>query len=269
MEHSTKQIIFSGTFLSLNDVAVSFDNFKTIITESVYRTIQGKKATTLEFEFENNSFLKIKLGDGSAMPRNPNVIDVETNTSIPNPRQPSQAEPKETFGLFDFKTGILWISNSKKKNLILDFIRSKLDGKSLLVSKDVYDELKFIETIKKLEYIKLSAVPNIFSQTNTLSASLVDDINGYEATTAQITFSYQDKFIGNNLLEKIKSIFQNRANFNGVVISGRDEKNLGMLFNSDGFSRKIEFKSEVDENEMFLPTEVFSKLIYQIINEGV
>ena len=202
------------------------------------------------------------------MPRNPNVYDVETNQTLPNPRQPNQAEPRETFGLIDFTTGFLWLSNSRKRNFLLDFIRAKLKKNSQLVSKDVYDEQRFIETLKRLDEIKLSAVPNLFSQSGVLTERLAEEINGYEATSAQLHFYYQDKFVGNSLIKKIKSIFENRNNFNGVVISGRDEKNFGMLFNADGFSRKIEFKASVDENEMFLPNVVFNKLITTIQNEN-
>lgn len=202
------------------------------------------------------------------MPRNPNVYDVETNQTLPNPRQPNQAEPRETFGLIDFNTGFLWLSNSRKRNSLLDFFKTKLEKNSRLVSKDVYDEQKFIETLQRLDDIRLSAVPNLFSKSNTLTDKLAEEINGYEATSAQLHFHYQDKLVGNNLIEKIKSIFKNRTNFNSVVISGRDENNLGMLFNADGFSRKIEFKTSVDENEMFLPDDVFNKLISTIQNEN-
>ena len=41
-----------------------------------------------------------------------------------------------------------------------------------------------------------------------------------------------------------------------------------MLFNSEGFSRKIEFKASIDDNEMFLSDDVFSKLISTIKNES-
>lgn len=150
----------------------------------------------------------------------------------------------------------------------MDFFRIKLEKNSKLVSKDVYDEQRFIETLKKLDDIRLSAVPNLFSQSGVLTERLAEEIDGYEATSAQLHFHYQDKFVGNSLIEKIKSIFQNRNNFNGIVISGRDEKNLGMLFNAEGFSRKIEFKASVDENKMFLPDEVFNKLITIIRNEN-
>jgi len=267
MENNTKNIVFSGTFLSVNDNAISIDDFKKQIPENTYSITENKRVHIYKFVYQDK-YLKIIFGDGSAMPRNPNVYDVETNQTLPNPRQPNQAEPRETFGLIDFLTGFLWLSNSRKRNSLLDFFRTKLEKNSKLVSKDVYDEQKFIKTLKKLEDIRLSAVPNLFSQSGVLTERLAEEINGYEATSAQLHFHYQNKYVGKSLIEKIKTIFQNRNNFNGVVISGRDEKNLGMLFNSDGFSRKIEFKASVDENEMFLPDEVFNNLIATIRNEN-
>lgn len=267
MEKNTKNIVFSGTFLSINDNAINIDVFKKQIPENTYTITKNKRVHIYKYVYQDN-FLKITFGDGSAMPRNPNVFDVKTNKTLPNPRQPNQAEPRVTFGLIDFKTGFLWLSNSRKRNSLLDFLRTKLEKNSKLVSKDVYDEQKFIETLRKLDDIRLSAVPNLFSQSGVLTAKLAEEINGYEATLAQLHFHYQDKLVGYSLIEKIKSIFKNRNNFNGVLISGRDEKNLGMLFNADGFSRKIEFKASIDENEMFLPDEVFNILIATIHNEN-
>lgn len=263
---NTKNIIFSGTFLSVNDSAISIDDFKEKIPEDTYPITENKRVHLYKYVYYEN-YLKVTFGDGSAMPRNPNVFDIETKETIPNPRQSNQAEPRETFGLVDFNTGFLWLSNSRKRNSLIDFFRSKFK-KSKLVSKDVYDEDKFIQTLKKLDDIRVSAIPNLFSQTNILSERMAEEINGYEAVVANLHFHYQDKFIGDNLLEKIKDIFKNKNNFSGIMISGRDEKNLGMLFNSDGFSRKIEFKAFVDENEMFLPDDVFTRLIAKLQDEN-
>lgn len=267
MENNTKNIIFSGTFLLINDSAINIDDFKQQIPENTYSVTENRRVHIYKYVYHEN-YLKITFGDGSAMPRNPNVFDVETNQTLPNPRQPNQAEPRETFGIIDFSAGFLWLSNSRKRNSLLDFFRTKLNRNSKLVSKDVYDEQKFIATLKKLDDIKLSVIPNLFSQSGVLTKSLAEDINGFEATSAQLNFHYQNKFIGNSLIEKIRSIFNNSNSFNSIVISGRDEKNLGMLFNADGFSRKIEFKSSIDENEMFLPDDVFNKLISTIQNEN-
>jgi hypothetical protein len=263
---SSKNIIFSGTFLSLNNNPLSIEEFKESIPENTYSIPESKRVHVYKFSYQEK-YLKVTFGDGSAMPRNPNVIDIKTNETLPNPRQPNQVEPRETFGIIDFKTGFLWLSNSKKRNSLLDFFRSKFK-KANFASKDVYDEEKFIQTLKRLDDIRVSAAPNLFSQSNVLSERLSEEINGYEASVASLNFHYHDKWVGENLVDKIKSIFKHKNNFNGIVISGRDENNLGMLFNSEGFSRKIEFNAPVDNNEMFMPEEVFSRLINKIEDEN-
>ncbi|MCF0072717.1 hypothetical protein LZD49_19710 [Dyadobacter sp. CY261] len=250
----------------MDDQALDIEEFQDKIPESTYSVVENKKIHSYTLNYYKH-YLKIKFGDGSAMPRNPTVINISTNEALPNPRQADQVEQKETFGIIDFKTGFLWVSNYKKRNALLEFLRQNFRGKKIL-SKDVYSEEKFIQAIKKLDNIKLSATPNLFTQSNTLSGVLSDEINGYEATTAILSFQYHDKFVGRNLTEKIKSIFNNRLNFTGIVISGRDEKDLGMLFNPEGFFRKIEFKAAIDENEMFLADELFRQVITKIENEN-
>lgn len=266
MEKNTRSIVFSGTFLSINDKPINIADFEKHIPEDTYSIIESKRVHVYSYVYQDN-YLKITCGDGSAMPRNPKVYDVETKQAIPNPRQPNHAETRETFGLIDFETGFLWLSDSRKRNFLLDFFRAKLDKNALIVSKDVYDEQLFIEVLKKLDYIKLSAVPDLFSQSGLLTEKLAEEINGYGAASAQLRFHYQSKIVEATLIEKIKGIFKYKNHLNGVVIAGRDCNNLGMLFNAEGFSRKIEFKALVDENEMFFPNEVFDLLITTIQNE--
>lgn len=57
-------------------------------------------------------------------------------------------------------------------------------------------------------------------------------------------------------------------NRESIVISGRDERNLGMIFNTEGFSRKIEIQALIDDDEMFSEVDVFNKLINEIKNEN-
>lgn len=261
-----RTIIFTGTFLSMNNKKIDLLQFKETLPENSYSASEGNKVHIFKVAYLEN-YLYLTFGDGSAMPRNPNVVNIETNLLEPNPRQANQVEARETFGIIDFKTGFLWLSNSRKKTFVLDFLKDRFINIQFS-SKDVYDEEKFISTLKRLDDIKVSTVPNLFSQTGVLTEVLTDEINGYEATLATLHFHYQEKFIGKNLLKKISNIFQNRSNFNNIVISGRDENNLGMLFNSDGFSRKIEFKALIDENQMCVAEDVFTKLISKIEDEN-
>lgn len=262
-----KQITFCGSLLIIDDKKINIDEFKNNIPDSQYSITDGKKVHIYEFSYVDN-YLCITFGDGSAMPRNPSVIDIDTNEQVPNPRQPNQVETRETFGIIDFDTSLMWLSSLKKKSSLLSFFRSKFPKTSVIISKDIYNEEEFISLMKRLDEIKISASPNLFSKSSTISDALEKEIYGYEADIATLKFEYQGKSITQALFKKIKEIFTNKMDFNTIVISGRDERNFGMLFNSEGFTRKIEFKAIVDENEMFDTRDVFQKLIGKIKDEN-
>jgi hypothetical protein len=261
----TRKIRFSGNFISIDNKKVDINHFQEILNKSEESEFFGNIVHSYSIEFSSN-FLKVNFSDGSTFPRNPKAINIETKKFIPNPRQPNQIEPKECFAIIDFETGFLWISNGKKRGILIDFFQRKF-GNSKIVVKDVFDQEEFIKAIKRLDDIRVTSTPNLFSATNTLTRALTDEINQTEAVEAILHLKYQNKFVGNNLSDRILSIFKHKESFKGIMISGHDEKNNGMLFNTNVFSKKIEFNSKVDDNEMFDSGEVFNILIERINNE--
>ncbi|WP_410879491.1 hypothetical protein [Myroides sp. DW712] len=259
-----KVLTFSGIVCFINDSRISLEEFKTVVHEGTFDEVNGNSVQIFKLDYDND-YLKVCFSDGSAMPRNPNVYNKTKQELEPNPRESDQIEPKDYFAIFDLKTSYLWLSNTKKKSVILDYFQKKFGNKKI-VFKDVYEEQKFIDSLKTLDQIKISAAPNIFTQTNSLSQALVDEM--YGAHEAVLHLKYQNILVGDTLLEKVKSIFKNRTNFQGVMISGRDEKNLGMLFNNSLFTRKIDIKANVDENEMFDTPDVFTQMISKLEEEA-
>lgn len=255
-----KTLTFSGIVCFIDDFKIDVDNFKEVVQAGNFDEVSGNRVHIFQMDYEMN-FLKINFSDGSAMPRNPNVYNKLTQQFEPNPRDSDQIEPKEYFAIFDLVSSYLWLSNTKKKSLLLDFFQKLFKNKKIVL-KDVYDEEKFIEGLKTLDQIKLSAAPSLFAQSNSTSKALIDEM--YGAYEAILQLKYKDKFIGDDLLNKIRSIFKNRESFNGIVISGRDERNMGMFFNNNLFTRKIDVEAPVDENEMFIPKDVFSRIITKI-----
>jgi len=257
-------IYFSGMICYLNDFKLSIDEFKDNLKDEVVSEENGNSVQIFNLRYIDN-FLTINFSDGSSMPRNPKVYDQETHSLEENPRNINQIEPKEYFAIIDFQTSFLWLNNTKKKSLLMSFLQSHFKNK-LIVLKDIYDEQDFIETLKTLDGIKVSAVPpNIFAQTNTTSKALNDEM--YLASRAELSLTYDKIKVIDRIKDKVSSILHNRQSFQSVTISGRDEKDLGMIFNNNLFTRKISFKTEVDDNGMFCPEEVFEKLIKEITNE--
>jgi hypothetical protein len=96
---------------------------------------------------------------------------------------------------------------------------------------------------------------------------MANEIYGYEASVGTFYLKYDNRLVGDTLKEKIKTLFVQKNNLRGIMISGRDKKGLGMLFNTNMFSKKIQFNSAVDENEIFNTDVVFSTLITNVKNE--
>jgi len=262
---ANKSLTFSGIFISIADKQIELKSFKDKLTQTSYsKTFQGT-FYTFNLNFVDD-FLKIYFTHGRPTPLPEEVINIDTLAPEENPRQKNQYEPKQNFALIDFRTGILWLNNIKKKNPLLEFLKKELDEKNIVV-KDVFNETEFVEAIKSLDEIKFSAVPDLFSSTSTLTNEMSNEIYGYEASVGTFYLRYESKTVSQTLREKIKNLFINRQHLNGIMISGRDAKGLGMLFNSNVFSKKIQFNSVVDENEIFSQDMVFATLINAAKNE--
>lgn len=197
-----KPLIFSGVFLYLNNEKLFIDSFQEHLPAGSYTNNDDSKVQIFNIEYQDN-YLKMNFGEGTVGPRNPNVFNFNTQEEEPNPRQKNQVEPRQTFAVIDFQTSFLWISNSKKRTALIDLFRVHFKTAAIVV-KEVYDEKQFIEMLKKLDNIKISAVPNLFSDSGILSQTLSEEINGYEASVATLSLGYNNKITTDYLIDKVK-----------------------------------------------------------------
>jgi hypothetical protein len=261
-----KPLIFSGVFLYLNNEKLLIHSFQEHLQAGSYTNNDESKVQIFNIEYEEN-YLKMNFGEGTVGPRNPNVFNFDTKEEEPNPRKKNQVEPRQTFAIIDFKTSFLWISNSKKRSALIDLFKDHFKTSSIVI-KEIYDEKQFIAMLKSLDNIKISAVPNLFSDSGLLSKTLSEEINGYEASVATLSLAYNNRMTSDYLIDKVRSIFKQKNSLKSIVIAGKDENNLGMLFNTEGFSRKIDIEALVDEDEMFTAEDVYKKLISKIKKEN-
>lgn len=216
---------------------------------------------------KTENFATVYIQFGNPLPRPDNVINTETHQPKENPRQPNEYEPKQEFALFDFNNSSLWISNTQRKTFFIDLLKEIFDTDNVIL-KNVYNETEFINAIKKVEEIKFSALPNIFTSTNTLSKELTDEILGYGATIATLIMKYStENRINDNLINRIKNLFSHKETYKSLVITGRDENNLGIIFNNELVSKRIPMKAVVNENEIYDVQNVFAQLIGFLKND--
>lgn len=87
----------------MNDQKPDFDLFKGYVSGDCYTMTGDDDVKDYKFEYEKRYF-KIIISSGSAFPRNPQVINIKTKVSEPNPRKADQIEPDVCYALIDFDT---------------------------------------------------------------------------------------------------------------------------------------------------------------------
>jgi hypothetical protein len=256
-----------------------FSSYLIIVDEKPLDETAFNKVFSIDKEFETNNnetnytitvskvdnFARFYIQYGNPLPRPENVRNTETHQSEENPRQPNQYEPKQEFGLIHFNNSVLWLSNSKKKNFFIDLLKARFETTNVII-KNVYSEEEFINSIKNVEEIKFSAMPNLFSQTNTLSKELSEEILGYGASIATLIMRFTNQSVGINILSRIKNLLSNKTTYRSLVITGRDADNFGIIFNNEFLSKRIPLKGKVNDNEIYDVENVFSQLISALKN---
>jgi hypothetical protein len=261
-----KDLTFSGMVIYVDSSKIDGDSFKKVVPATTERdkNINGDRIHFFDIDYENN-FLKITFSDGSSTPRQPEVFNKKDGEFEENPRSLNQVELNEHFAVLDLKSSYLWLSNANKKALLIGYLQEKT--KKRVELKNVYDENRFCETLKYLDEIKLSVAPpnKLNSKPNSLDSALKDEMYDMGAYRATLHFEYNKKEILNEKIRsKVKNLFKHHDNYINIMVSGRDEKNIGILFNTDSFSLKITIKAQVNESEIFEKNDVFNKIINKI-----
>lgn len=270
MAEKKKKIEFNGYSVTIGDDKPQFSLFKDKIQAKKYAERLSNTNFTFTVEYKEiedfkEAFMFIYIEYGQPFPRSPNYVHQVTQKTRKNPRTADEYEPKQDFIVIDFKRSSAWLCHVSRRNLLKQFLRSF--GFEKIGITEVYNEAEFIKSLKKLNDLRVSAAPELFSAGNTLSKELVNEMNGYGAPRATIHFHYSYAKIGDKIKSKIKGLLNQKDSFKSIRISGRNNQNIGMVFNSEIFSKKIQTDTVVDENERFTPTKVFADIIRRIRNE--
>lgn len=257
-----------------------FSNFLMLIDENFLTKKAMKKNLSDENDFQHNfnedeyyinaefedDFLKLTLEYGNPLPRQENVINIKTSEKEKNPRKKTQFEPKQAFLVIDFNSSTIWSSSSKKKPFLIDWFKHIFDTENIII-KNVFNESEFLDTIKTIDEIKFSSKPDLFSENDSLKKALVDEITGYGASEASIKLKFKSKNNRDNLIGKIRNLISKKINFKNLVISGRDSRDFGMIFNEKLLSSTIKIKAYVNKNDVYDKESVYSNIIKRIKDE--
>lgn len=262
-----KDISFSSFFVLVDDEPINNHHFYLAfpLNEKYNKTI-GETNYSIDIT-EEADFAKLYIEFGHPLPRPDKVYNVNTHQTEDNPRTVEQYEPKQEFAVFDFRKSILWISYTKHKTFFTDTSKEAFQTENVVL-KNIYNEEEFLSSIKKIDEIKFSSSPNLFSETVTLAKELTTELQGFGATSAMLIMKFKDvSSFTDKMKNKISQLFSKKASYKSLVISGRDENNVSVIFNNDLLQRKIPIKALVSETQVFDQNNVFSQVISWLKND--
>lgn len=271
---ANKQLKFSVNYLIIDGSECDISDFTDLQEEDLVKhdiTHREDKITeTLAIKKVakkciDNRFVTFYFNQGSKYPYPDTVINTELKESK-NPRDPDQIElDDQFFALIDIKNQRIYLSDQRKRYIISDWLKNKLEKE--ITIKSIIEEQEFINRLKSVNAISFTLVPNLFNSASeeVLSKSLVDDIYGFGADKAKLELSYKD----GNVTDKIKAIFNsllNRKNeFETITVVGRNDENLESVFNLDEIVNKLSIEvNDFEESKLLNPDTVFVALIDKI-----
>ena len=232
------------------------------VDEKKEEILSIKKIKKIVFE---ERFVAILFEGGERYPYPEKVINSELN-EVDNPRSSDEIELDEQFfALIDINTARVLISDQRKKNMLLNWLKDKL--KKRIDIKPLMAEEDFVEKIKSISEISFAVEPNLLNSYNakTLSSELANDIFGFGAEEAVIKMIYKNKKINEKIIEKIKSLFERKSDFKSITVIGRTAEDFESIFNISEIINKIFISVDVNNStQKFDHNEVFESLISKI-----
>lgn len=253
-----KDLKFTGYFMTINKKALNIDEFKGVLPEQEHKYTYAEQYYTFTPLYVDH-YLFLPISHGSPYPLPDNVRNIKTFETEKNPRSEEQYEERQDYAIIDFNTGYLWISNIYRKIVLWTIFQEKFINQPVSI-KEVYDEKEFIDKIDRLDEIKFSAVPNLFSSTSTLSEELNKELLGYGGATTTIHFKYENTKVIDFIRAKLSSLLKSKAAFKSIMISGKDESGIGMFFNPETIMKKITIKTTLNDNGTFNDEDVLTNL---------
>lgn len=209
---------------------------------------------------KNEEYIWLECDYGSPNPIDPTLTNVDTGEKKDNQRQSDEVElTSQLFVLFHIQKQILYLSDSRKKNLFKTIL---LDQTNLdFIIKSFYkSKREFIDTIRIVNKISFTEVQDLFNQNSRVRQALID----LTGTDSPERFTLEAKYRNSpNLRTFIENLFQSQSNneLKKLVICGTDESGFDYVFNEDSFTSKIDVSVNKEDTGKFNPEGVREALI--------
>lgn len=262
--------IFSIGQLKIGDEAFNSNIFNQIVEETVDNEFVNEEIqqsrTTIKCNYENR-FISFYIIEGGVNPRPETVFNTTSQVEENNPRNIDQIEKDvQVFILIDVATQRIFMSDFRRKHTFAEWLADKTNQK--VVVSNIIDREGFIEKLKSLKKIRLSAAPNLFSELGSLGQFLKEDIHNYGTEIEQISLSikFQKNFFPQKLRNLVIRLMGEEVShsIDKLEISGRSDENFDRVFNAEEIVDKAEIDIFEKKDGLLDPETVFSELILRI-----
>ena len=261
---------FSVAKLKIGDYPFAFADFSMIPEEenTLYKGDDGNfHARRIKTKVIGDKFLSVYFEEGEAFPRPPVVYNIERRGDEMNPRNENQIERNaQTFVLIDEENQRIFISDFRKKTMLQKWLNVKINKPVII--KSIIDKENFINKIDQLNFIRLAASHDLFSDVGIFGDILNRDTHNYGIPVGHI--SVQINFEPNNFPEKAKQgiqrlfSLQERSPLRKLEISGRSDEKFERIFNADGIVDKVDIEVYRRDDGLFDETKVFDALVRKL-----
>ncbi|QCC84433.1 hypothetical protein DDIC_00770 [Desulfovibrio desulfuricans] len=208
-------------------------------------------------------YMFMSLYEGRFLPLSSTVFNRELNSEQPNSRTEAEAEwNSQTYGVYNFKNKILYISNINKKCFFELIIKDRIlknDGANVMISNIYKDVDTFVKEISKADKI-------VFARKNADQVSLFSDPDQFDPkwSVGAESFSVELKYSKIKVFREKVFEFWNLAKkkeISNLICIGCGDDNLEKVFKIDKFIEKISVDVQKNERGLYEDDLVFSTLV--------
>lgn len=265
-----KTITFSIFHFILNDNIFGIDDFISIKDNTDTPNLIGTDLVSVdrvEKRVYQKRFICFIFNFHERWPYSEKVLSKQDDKIIEknNPRPNEDIELKDQFFvILDSESQRIYMSNRQKETHLSDFFKKNEIGDYII--KPIINERDFVENIKSIKEISFTVDnSNIFSQIDSLSKNLSNDIYGYGADMATVSLQYKKNKPIEFLKDKLNSIIRNKTSYKNITIVGRDGgSDFEKIFNLDGVINRVSIVTTLNENKEINTEDMLQSLILKI-----
>ena len=209
-----------------------------------------------------NDDIWIHIEYGNPKPRPKTIINILDDSEKDNQRGEDEVElSSQIFFLYSFKFHTLYLSDSRRKTMLSDFLKEILN---VDVHFKYYFEIeKFLSILKSINSISFTCEKNLFSSDNKLLSAYEDLTGASSPKKLEIKTSYSSKMEINSIKPFIERLFEekDKSNLNRLIIRGVSDDNFDMIYNTDTVTESLSIKVERNEEGKYNDIKVRNILL--------